>query len=72
MADVSQKPATNDRHKSPGPEQWEKLGIARITEDAPFIGCSCGWTAQHRRDRIRGDKAERHVNKRHGGQAMWF
>lgn len=66
------KPATSDHRTRPKPEQWTDPGIARISQDGAVIGCSCGWTDHHPRTRIREDKAERHVNKRHGGSAMWF
>lgn len=72
MTDAPAKPRPSDRHKSAKPEQWSSPSIAQITQDGAVIGCSCGWTGHHRRTVIREDKAERHVNKRHGGQAMWL
>lgn len=54
------------------PDNWKATGLARIEESGNVIACSCGWAKVHPRERVRGDSAERHVKKRHGGRSIWM
>lgn len=49
-------------------------GLAMITEPEPgVLVCSCGnFTTLHPRRKVREDKAERHINKRHNGRGVWL
>lgn len=50
------------------------VGLAMITE--PVTGaltCSCeGFTTIHPRRKVREDKAQRHIDKAHGGRGVWL
>lgn len=47
-------------------------GMARIQEGEGVISCSCGAAKIHNREKVRGDWAERHVDKKHGGRSIWL
>jgi hypothetical protein len=51
--------------------QCEDVRIAVLTyKDAETIQSSCGWKYRHKREKVREDAADRHVAKRHEGQAI--
>lgn len=54
------------------PAEWKPGGIARISESDNAIACSCGWAKVHPREKVRGDAAQRHLDKRHDGQGLWW
>lgn len=62
------------RKKISDPARGKEVGLAFISEPEPgFIQCSCGgFTAFHVRSKVREDKAQRHLDKRHGGQGAWL
>lgn len=68
------RPATSDRRKPVVDRRPKPVAIAMITE--PYDGalaCSCeGFATTHRRRAVREDKAQRHVDRKHGGQAVWL
>lgn len=69
------RPATTDRHpKVVNDRRAKEVGMAIITEpEVGAITCSCGgFTAIHVRAKVRSDKAQRHVDKKHGGAGLWL
>ena len=66
------KPPTRDRHRKISPENWTNPGMAMLTTNGSYISCSCGWDTNHPRPKIRDDRAEQHLNKRHGGAGLWL
>ena len=49
-----------------------EVGIAMIRVYPGGAECSCKWAKAHRRNKVVEDAAERHVDKRHGGRAVWL
>lgn len=56
------------------PDKYKAVGLARISADygAGVIVCSCDWSATHPRAKVLDDKAQRHVDRRHNGRAIWL
>lgn len=55
--------------------QTRDVSLARLTfhEGGEGVACSCGWgRGYHPRRRILEDAAQRHLDKRHGGRALWL
>lgn len=46
--------------------------IAVIQSEGNTIGCSCEWGYAHPREKVREEAAQRHLDKKHGGQGMWL
>lgn len=63
-----------DRRKRITDHRPKPVGMAIITEpEVGAITCSCGgFTAIHVRGKVRTEKAQRHLDKHHGGQALWL
>lgn len=76
MAEVSRNvPLATTDHRKPVVDRRPKpVGIAMITEPQPgALACSCeGFATVHPRKKVREDKAERHINRKHDGQAVWL
>jgi hypothetical protein len=50
-------------------------GLARITYDphgehGSTVKCSCGWRYRHKREKVREDAIDRHINKKHQGRGI--
>lgn len=49
-------------------------GIARQFLDErdgmPTVGCKCGWTKRHERERVREDALDRHFAEKHNGMGF--
>lgn len=72
---VNHRPPVRDRQtkiKGVVPSEAAKTRLARITIGADYAECSCGWIKVHARAKVAGDAAERHVNRRHEGRAIWL
>lgn len=57
--------------KQAKPEQWKSPFVAVIR----YVGvdmatCSCGWTCRSGRVKVREDKIDRHLTKRHNGRGV--
>lgn len=70
---------SKDRRKGRKPPlKWVQPRIARISVEIDEIAgvglatCSCGWEKWHARRKVLEDGAQRHLEKRHGGQGLWF
>lgn len=51
--------------------QCEDVKVAVLTyKDAVTIQSSCGWSYRHKREKVREDAADRHLEKRHQGQGI--
>jgi hypothetical protein len=58
------------QREKPAPKS---VRIAVITTGlAGAITCNCGWVKRHPRKTVREDAAQRHLDKKHFGQAMWI
>ncbi len=64
---TDRRKAINDRRPAP-------VGIAVIKEvEGVGLTCSCGgWTGWHARASVRETKAQRHLDKHHGGSGVWL
>ena len=72
---MSGRPATYGFQKPQvtQPRRAGKTSLGVITENENGLACSCGgFATSHPRAKVRGDKAERHLNKVHNGQGMWI
>lgn len=63
-----QKPLASD------PAKAQPVGIAMIkTTSEGMIYCSCGgWQFIHRRVKVREDRAQAHLDNKHGGAGVWL
>lgn len=70
----SHRPPVRDRQTKirSMPRKAGKTTLARVVQREGYAECSCGWAKVHKRDKVVGDAAERHVNKAHGGRAIWM
>lgn len=58
-----------------GTRRKVKIAVIRTTETEDgtrIVTCSCGRPFLHRRDKAREKAIAAHVDRRHGGQAMWL
>lgn len=71
------RPTPKDRQPKAAPA-CDGSSMIRISEEVDpetgygLITSSCGWSKFHKRAKTRGDAAEAHAAKRHGGRALWF
>ena len=67
------RPTTSDHHK-PLKSEPKPVGIAMITEPQPgAIACSCGgFVFIHQRQKVREDRAQAHLDKKHNGTGAWM
>lgn len=50
----------------------KRVSLATITETGAFVSCSCGWAfGPHPRQKLRGDRAQAHLDKKHNGVGIW-
>lgn len=56
------------------PSKAKPVGLAIIREPlAGSIQCSCGgFTFIHQRKKVREDRAQAHLDKKHGGAGIWL
>lgn len=59
------------------PEKWGSPRLAVIKTERLEDGrlacvCTCGWFTAHSRERIREDRAERHLRKRHQNTGIFL
>lgn len=52
--------------------ECEPVRMVIIKQGGGLVEASCGWTFLHRRGKVREAAAQRHLDKRHGGQGMWL
>lgn len=60
------------RNRKVGQGKQQPVKVAIIRFDDGLITCSCGWAAVHQRNKVREEKAQRHLDKRHKGEGMWL
>jgi len=67
---VSRNP-TRDHLSKP---KTQEVGLAIIsTNEYGMLFCSCGgFSALDKRKKVREDRAERHINKKHDGRGIWL
>lgn len=66
------RPPTKDRYAKIKVES-QPVGLAMISQpEVGLITCNCGWKFTHVRNKVREDRAEAHVNAKHGGRAAWM
>lgn len=74
MNDVSRnRPRPTDRHR-PLSGKPKPVGLAVITEpEVGAITCSCGgFIALHQRRKVREERAQAHLDKKHDGVGVWM
>lgn len=49
-----------------------KVSLAVMRDEGYVITCNCGWSVKHQRTKVRETKAQRHVDKAHGGRSIWL
>jgi hypothetical protein len=56
------------------PAKAKPVGIAVIkSEAAGSLSCSCGgWSIIHPRAKVREDRAQKHIDRKHGGRGVWL
>jgi hypothetical protein len=53
------------------PEKWTSPFMPFISyEGVDVAKCSCGWSTRSGRVKVREDRIDRHLNKRHNGRGM--
>lgn len=76
MTEVSRnQPSTSDRHPKMidlSKTREVRIAVIRAVEGLGLT-CSCGgWSGWHKRAKVREDKAQRHLDKHHGGSGLWL
>lgn len=67
------RPATKDRYPKIKASETAPVGLAVISQtEVGLISCNCGWRFIHVRNKVREERADTHVGKKHGGQAAWM
>lgn len=69
------RPTTTDFHKPirVSPRKAGKTSMARVSSDGPLPVCSCGWVGkQARRKKVREDRMQAHLDKKHHGRGIWL
>lgn len=56
------------------PTKAKPVGIAVIKAEVPgSLSCSCGgWSIIHPRAKVREDRAQTHLDKKHNGRGVWL
>lgn len=56
------------------PTKAKPVGLPIIREpQAGCLQCSCGgFTIIHERQKVREDRAQKHIDKKHGGRGIWL
>ncbi len=52
--------------------ECKPVRMAIVRREDGGITISCGWAKVHPRVKVLEDAAERHLNKKHGGQGLWL
>lgn len=73
MAEVSRNTADH-QPKLVDPAKAKPVGLAVISSEQPgVLVCSCGgWLVRHNRQKVREDRAQSHLDKKHGGMGVWL
>lgn len=69
---MTARAAVADHRKKVQPHEWREVHIAVIRSSSQVVACSCGWEYAHARKKPRDAATDRHLRKRHGGQAMFL
>ncbi len=74
---MSTRPETLDHQVKAATEHRRKVGLARISTEQAASGegratCSCGWSFFHKREKVREDAVDRHLDKRHNSRGIRF
>lgn len=60
------------RNRKVGAGKRREVAMAIIKREGALASCSCGWAGVHPRPKARDNKAQRHLDKRHNGEGLWF
>lgn len=58
--------------QKPTAAKVKPVGLALIKVGPGEAVCNCGWHSHHQRVKVLGDRAQAHVDKKHGGEALWM
>lgn len=61
-----------DRVSGNAPKTWSNPRIPVIKDAYGLITCSCGWFKVHDRQKVREERAQAHLDKRHEGTGAWM
>lgn len=65
---VSRNPT--DRLRKP---KTQAVGLATIYTNTEGVHhCSCGWRVYHARTKVREERAQKHIDKKHDGRGIWL
>lgn len=48
----------------------KEVGLAVISYEGEAAACSCGWVVRARREKVREDSVDRHLNRKHDGRGI--
>lgn len=73
MSEVSRNTADHQT-KMVDPAKAKPVGMAVISSEYEgVLVCSCGgWLVRHARQKVREDRAQAHLDKKHGGFGIWL
>lgn len=67
------RPVPADRLRKSGLDKPKKVRMAVVSRDeAGLLVCNCGWHTWHVRLKVAEERAAKHVDRKHQGQAMWL
>lgn len=64
------RPATHGFQKPLDDGKRKDVNIAIITYGDGYAQCSCGQPFTHRREKVREDRIDAHLDNKHGGQGI--
>lgn len=56
--------------KRTDPKDWTQPRMALISYYADGVKCSCGWFNTAKREKVREDAIDRHLDRRHNGRGV--
>lgn len=73
MNEVSgNRPEPQDHRPKVPTTPTQDVATAMLRTTGPVVTCSCGWSTVHPRAKPREETAQRHLDRHHGGQAIWL
>lgn len=63
---------SNRVSRNPKAPPIKSVRMAIIHVEAGYVTCNCNWSKVHHRDKVLTEAAQRHLDKKHGGQGLWL
>lgn len=64
------RPRPRDRQTKRAPAKCRSVNVVVVYCNGDDISASCGWTTSHPREKVREDRIDAHLAKRHNGRGL--